>query len=329
MIDGRDLVVSASIGIAGTTTGSSTTHRLTAEALLGNADMAMYRAKQRGRSCIEVFDHALRAATSRRLELADRLRQAVHEDLIEVHYQPIVRFDSGHTVGYEALARWTDSEMGSVPPDEFIPIAEDHGIISALGTSVLHRACREAAQWAAPPGRQPPSVSVNLSARQLGDSHLLTDVGEALTASGLAPGRLLLEVTETVMMDDVTASVAVLHALQGMGVHLVIDDFGTGYSSLNYLRHLPVDAMKIDRSFVASLGVSREDDAVVDAIIQLGHSLGLAITAEGVETAEQAAILTRLGCDTAQGWLYGRPGDNMSTHLRVAAEALADMVTTG
>ena len=240
-----------------------------------------------------------------------------------------MRFDSGHTVGYEALARWTDSEMGSVPPDEFIPIAEDHGIISALGTSVLHRACREAAQWAAPPGRQAPNVSVNLSARQLGDPTLLADVGDALTASGLAPGRLLLEVTETVMMDDVTASVAVLHALQSMGVHLVIDDFGTGYSSLNYLRHLPVDSMKIDRSFVADLGVSREDDAVVDAIIQLGHSLGLTITAEGVETAEQAAILTRLGCDTAQGWLYGRPADNMSTHLRVAAEALADMVTTG
>ncbi len=303
VIGERQVVVTASIGIA-----STAAHRATAEGLLGDADMAMYRAKQRGRACIDVFDGALRAARSRRLDLADRLRGAILDHSIEVHYQPIVRFDSGETVGYEALARWTDPDLGPVPPDEFIPVAEDHGLIVALGKGVLLQACRRAATWAAAPGGSPPAISVNLSAYQLSDPHLPADVASVLAVSGLSPERLCLEVTESVLMDDVTASIAVLDGLRSGGVRLVIDDFGTGYSSLNYLRRLPVDGIKIDRSFVADLGLhADDDDAIVDAIIQLGHSLGLTITAEGVETGEQAAILRQLGCDTAQGHLYGRP----------------------
>jgi diguanylate cyclase (GGDEF)-like protein len=302
VINGRDVIVTASIGIA-----STVDNEATAEAVLGDADMAMYRAKQRGRARIEVFDAALRAARSRRLDLADRLRRAVTDEQIEVHYQPIVRFDTGRTVGYEALARWTDPDLGPVPPAEFIPVAEDHGLVVQLGRNVLLQACWEAASWFDQAGGVPPDISVNISAHQLSDPQLTADVRAALSVSGLAPGRLCLEVTESVLMDDVGANVAVLDDLRSAGVRLVIDDFGTGYSSLNYLRRLPVDGIKIDRSFVTELGIGTDDDAIVDAIIHLGHSLGLTITAEGVETPEQAAILSKLGCDTAQGYLYGRP----------------------
>jgi diguanylate cyclase (GGDEF)-like protein/PAS domain S-box-containing protein len=314
MVDGRDVVISASIGIA-----STAANELTAEALLGDADMAMHRAKQRGRACIEVFDTALRAARSRRIELADRLRRAVAQDKIQLHYQPIIRCDTGLTIGYEALARWTDPELGSVPPDEFIPVAEDHGLIVLLGRQVLVQACRQAATWDAPVGGELPVVSVNLSAHQLSDPQLPGDVVATLALTGLPPERLCLEVTESVLMDDVTASIVVLNELRAVGVSLVIDDFGTGYSSLNYLRRLPVDGMKIDRSFVSELGLATEDDAIVSAIIQLGHTLGLGITAEGVETEDQAAILRKLGCDTAQGYLFGRPSIDAPTRALLPA----------
>ena len=308
LADGREVVVTASIGIAG-----SDTNDATAQALLSDADMAMYRAKQRGRSRIETFDGALRAAMSRRVDLADRLGKAITDHHIAVHYQPIVRMDTGLTLGYEALARWTDLDIGPVPPVEFIPVAEDHGLIVALGRSVLLQACRQAATWEVDAGTHGPDVSVNLSAHQLVDPQLPADILATLALSGLPPERLLLEVTESVLMNDVTASIAVLDDLRAAGVRLVIDDFGTGYSSLSYLRRLPVDGIKIDRSFVAELGLGTGDDAIVDAIIQLGHSLSLSVTAEGVETVEQAAILRQLGCDTAQGYLYGRPSEIATT----------------
>jgi diguanylate cyclase (GGDEF)-like protein/PAS domain S-box-containing protein len=324
----REVVITASVGIASmaSTASASRSSRsvldrpvvvddvadveTAAESLVGDADMAMYRAKERGRSCIEVFDSNLRAATSRRLDVGNRLRRAVADGQIEAYYQPIIRMGTGELLGYEALARWTDSALGPVPPVEFIPVAEDHGLIVVLGRSILHQACQQAAGWRAQPGGRLPDVSVNLSAHQLADPEILDDVEAALAQSGLTPDRLLLEVTESVLMNDVTASIAVLDALRATGVHLVIDDFGTGYSSLNYLRQLPVDAIKIDMSFVTDLGVNCEDDAVVNAIIQLGHILGLSITAEGVETVEQATKLTQLGCDKAQGYLYGRPAQH-------------------
>jgi diguanylate cyclase (GGDEF)-like protein/PAS domain S-box-containing protein len=311
VVEQREVVVTASIGVA-----SAAANGVSADALVGDADMAMYRAKQRGRSRIDVFDAALRAARTRRLDLADRLRRAVNDREVEVHYQPIIRFDTGRTVGYEALARWTDRDLGAVAPSEFIPVAEDHGLIVLLGKHVLLQACQEAATCYSPPGGHAPAISVNLSAHQLCDPHLPADVLSALSISGLPPARLCLEVTESVLMDDVTASIAVLNDLRSAGVRLVIDDFGTGYSSFSYLRQLPVDGIKIDRSFVAELGRATGDDAIVDAIIQLGHSLGLTITAEGVETPEQAAILRQMGCDTAQGYLYGRPSPACATLTR-------------
>jgi len=301
LADGREVIVTASIGIAGTADNEAT-----AQALLSDADMAMYRAKQRGRSRIETCDSALRAAMSRRVDLADRLGQAIIDRRIDVHYQPIIRLDTGLTLGYEALARWTDRDLGPVPPAEFIPVAEDHGLVVALGRSVLFQACRKAASWEVLSGRGS-DVSVNLSAHQLSDPQLPAHILETLDHTGLTADRLVLEVTESALMNDVTASIALLEDLRAAGVRLVIDDFGTGYSSLSYLRRLPVDGIKIDRSFISELGLGTGDDAIVDAIIQLGHSLNLTITAEGVETVEQAAILRQLGCDTAQGYLYGRP----------------------
>jgi diguanylate cyclase (GGDEF)-like protein/PAS domain S-box-containing protein len=316
LADGREVVITASIGIASTAANEDS-----AQALLSDADMAMYRAKQRGRSRVETFDGALRAAMSRRVDLADRLGKAIAEHHIAVHYQPIIRMETGLTVGYEALARWTDPELGPVPPVEFIPVAEDHGLIVALGRSVLLQACRQAAMWEVGATGYGRDVSVNLSAHQLVDPQLPADILAILALSGLAPERLVLEVTESVLMNDVTASIAVLDDLRAAGVRLVIDDFGTGYSSLSYLRRLPVDGIKIDRSFVAELGLGTGDDAIVDAIIQLGHSLSLTITAEGVETAGQAAILRLLGCDSAQGYLYGRPSQ--------VAASFAGYVTNG
>jgi diguanylate cyclase (GGDEF)-like protein/PAS domain S-box-containing protein len=303
VVDQREVVVSASIGIASTVADGGASP----EELLGDADMAMYRAKRRGGGCIDVFDAALRSVRSRRLDVAERLRRGLTDHQVHVHYQPIVSMDTGRTVGFEALARWTDRHLGTVNPAEFIPVAEDNGLIFALGRQVLSQSCRQAATWAAPSGAPAATISVNLSAHQLGDPQLPAEVKAALAESGIAPGRLCLEVTESVLMDDVTDSIAILTELRTAGVRLVIDDFGTGYSSLSYLRRLPVDGIKIDRSFVAELGRASEDDAIVEAIIRLGHSLDLTITAEGVETPEQAAILHRMGCDTAQGYLYGRP----------------------
>jgi diguanylate cyclase (GGDEF)-like protein/PAS domain S-box-containing protein len=314
--DGRAMVLTASIGVARTAANEAS-----AEALLGDADLAMYRAKQRGRACVAVFDAALRAARSRRLLIADRLRQAVTDRTVEVHFQPIVRFDTGRTVGYEALARWIHGDLGPVEPAEFIPVAEDNGLIVALGRHVLVESCRQASTWDTPPGGTAPIVSVNLSAHQLADPQLPADVIAAVTVSGLAAERLCLEVTESVLMDDVTTSIAVLSELRAAGVRIVIDDFGTGYSSLSYLRRLPVDGIKIDQSFVAGLGHASEDNAIVSAIVQLGHSLGLTLTAEGVETPEQAGMLRRMGCDTAQGYLFGRPAPAGATLSRTSVEA--------
>lgn len=300
--DGGEVVVTTSIGIASTGGDSSSP-----EAVLADADVAMYQSKARGGSVIHVFDGALRAARSRRLALAERLRTALARHEVHVSYQPVVTSAGARVVGYEALARWTDSELGPIAPGEFIPIAEDHGLIGALGADVLAQACEQASRWRPDAHGTAPRISVNLSAHQLADPKLPTSVLATLQRTGLAAERLCLEVTESVVMADAAASIAILNELRSAGVRLVVDDFGTGYSSLSYLRRLPVDGIKIDRSFVAGLTSTGEDHAIVEAIVRLGHSLGLTITAEGVETEEQAAILEAIGCDTAQGYLYGRP----------------------
>jgi EAL domain-containing protein (putative c-di-GMP-specific phosphodiesterase class I) len=229
------------------------------------------------------------------------------EDL-HVHYQPIVSLADGDVAGFEALMRWRHPVRGDVPPSEFIPIAEESGLIGAMGRWVLEQAAQQAVRWRglAGAGAEPLAVSVNLSARQFAHGLLADEVADVLQRTGLEPERLKLEITESVLMDEAEASIDELHALKDLGVRLVLDDFGTGYSSLSYLDRFPIDGLKIDRSFVAALDTGGSS-AIVDAIVSMAHSLDLFVTAEGAETAEQIEHLRRVGCGYAQGWYFGRP----------------------
>jgi diguanylate cyclase (GGDEF)-like protein/PAS domain S-box-containing protein len=302
-VEGRDITVTASIGFATTAAASGAT----GDALLRDADAAMYRAKERGRHRIEAFQGGMRAMALERLEVETDLRRALERDELVVHYQPVVRM-TGAMVGVEALVRWQHPEKGLVPPGEFIPVAEETGLIQAVGAFVLHEACRQVAAWNREnPDRAPLSVAVNLSARQMSAADLTRLVLTALNESGLEPGLLCLEITESVLMEDVTASRSVLQSLKELGVRLGIDDFGTGYSSLLYLRRFPVDFLKVDRSFVSGLGENSEDGAIVAGVLGLAHALGVGAIAEGVEQPAQADKLAALGCEQAQGFLWSRP----------------------
>ncbi len=298
---GSDIVVTTSIGVT-----LSDGHATLPETVLHEADMAMRRAKQRGRSRVEVFDDQMRSTLSRRISVERALGDVVEGDAITLHYQPIVTIDGGSTVGVEALARWTDPALGAIGPSEFVPVAEETGLMSALGTSVLRRACREAAGWNEA-GDELTMVSVNVSPRQFTDPAFVDMTASALEETGLDPDRLWFEVTESVLVEEDVATAEILAGLRGLGVHLAIDDFGTGYSSLGYLKDLPVEAVKLDQSFVAGLGSEPEADAIVEAIIRLGQALGLVTIAEGVEDEAQLERLRGLGCDLAQGLLFAPP----------------------
>lgn len=277
-----------------------------ADALLNNAVTAMRHAKARGRGEIVRFTPDLRTEHGRRLTLESHLRRAIAQDELFVHYQPKVDLRSGLLAGFEALVRWRHPEFGVIPPDEFIPIAEESGMIVPIGEWVLHRAVAQLAAWRAE-GLPLAPVAVNLSARQFLQSDVIAMVGEQLTQSGLAPELLELELTESVSMADPERSVVVMRGLGDLGVMLSIDDFGTGYSSFGYLRRLPLDKLKIDKSFVHDMAHSAESAAIVQAIVAMAHRLQLAVIAEGVETAEQVAALRKADCDQIQGYYYSRP----------------------
>ena len=280
----------------------------TPETLVENADAAMYRAKDNGGNCFELFDGAMRDRAVRRLATSSALHRAVERGEFRVVYQPTVRLATGEVEGVEALLRWERPDHGTVPPGEFVPLAEENGLIVPIGAFVLEAACQQARRWQdAVAGGVAPTVSVNLSARQLVDPGLLPLVEGALDRSGVDPTTISLEITESVLMGDVAASGSVLSELKGLGMRLYVDDFGTGYSSLTYLQRFPVDGVKVDRSFVAGLGTSSDDDAIVRAVIGLAHGLGLVAVAEGVETQEQLDHLIDLRCDIAQGYHLGRP----------------------
>jgi len=250
----------------------------------------------------------MHADTRPRLALERDLRLALARAEFVLHYQPLVALPGRGIVGVEALVRWRHPEHGLLGPGEFIPLAEETGLIGPLGRWVLDEACRQGRAWRdARPDAPPLTISVNVAARQLRSSDLLVDVARALAASGLPPADLQLEITEGTAMADAATTVVVLQELKALGVRLALDDFGTGYSSLAYLKRFPVDALKVDRSFVDGLGHDPEDTAIVGAIVSLAHTLGLAVTAEGVETVAQTAILEGLGCDTGQGYLFARP----------------------
>jgi EAL domain-containing protein (putative c-di-GMP-specific phosphodiesterase class I) len=276
--------------------------------LIRDADAAMYRAKEAGGGRLMLFDEVTRQRALTRLHTETALRRAIEREEFRVYFQPEVSVESGRIVGVEALVRWEHPERGLVGPDAFIALAEETGLIVPIGTWVLNEACTLARRWQVERlGGDPLVVRVNVSARQLAADDLVDVVAAALERSGVDPEHLCLEVTESVLVEDPDASARKLAALKAVGVKIAVDDFGTGYSSLEYLRRFPVDCVKIDRSFVRGIPHSSEDVAIVNAVIDLGHALGLSVTAEGVETDEQLDRLQSNGCDTAQGFLFSRP----------------------
>jgi len=319
VVDATEVFISASIGIA-LTKGQ----RADAEELLRDADAAMYQAKDRGRSRAEIFDSRMRTRAIDRLELETSLRRAIERHELRVAYQPLLSLATGRAVGFEALLRWEHPERGLLMPNDFLPIAEETRLILPIGNWMVRQACRVLAKAQALPGGGDLSVSVNLSARQLADPQLPDHFAEIFDETGVSATRVILEITESVLMEDVEGSRRELERLKALGVHIAVDDFGTGYSSFAYLRRFPVDVLKVDRSFVDGLGTDAEDSAIVEAVVSLAHTLGMQAIAEGVETAEQLDELRRLGCDHAQGFLLGRPMPDA-----VLLDVLADGATAG
>jgi diguanylate cyclase (GGDEF)-like protein/PAS domain S-box-containing protein len=307
-LEGRRVFVSVSIGIAPTTAGLRTTQEL-----LRGADVAMYSAKGRGKGLAQVFDGSMHAEVVSRLALDADLRGAIERGEFSIRYQPTVALPGQQLVGLEALIRWHHPTRGFVPPDQFIPLAEETGLITRIGQFVIDEACRQARAWQREcPQTSDLSISVNLSARQIQAVEIVDMIRAALERSGLPPETLILEITESVLMRDTDATLSRLQELKELGVRLAIDDFGTGYSSLSYLRRFPIDILKIDKSFIDNVASRTDAMALTRAIVDLARSLGLRTVAEGVELPEQAAELEALGCDMAQGYLFARPLDPQS-----------------
>ena len=301
VLEGSEHFVTTSIGIALAEGGEL------AEDLLRDADAAMHRAKERGRARYELFDEGLRGRAISRLRVENDLRRALERDELTLDYQPLVSLRDHSLVSVEALVRWNHPERGRIPPADFIPVAEENGLIEPIGRWVLDRACRQAALWYRQrPDAPPLTMSVNLSAAQVANRTLPETVAAALRSSGLDPCCLALELTESLMVGDLDELRDTLMALKALGVRLVLDDFGTGYSSLSYLSRLPLDALKVDRSFVAGLGTEPRDTAITEAIVAMSRALSLQVVGEGAETAQQIDELSRLGCDLVQGYHFSR-----------------------
>ena len=294
------MVIGASIGIAMSPGDGDESERL-----LKNADMALSRAKNEFRGTFSFFEAEMDARAQSRRKIEIELRDAIENDLLRPHYQPLVDLSTGRITGFEALVRWPHPERGMVSPGEFIPVAEETGLINAVGGLMLRRACMDAAQWP-----DDVRVAVNLSPLQFRVGNLLSMVMETLKQTGLAATRLELEITETLVLEKSSQVLATLHALRSLGVRISMDDFGTGYSSLSYLRSFPFDKIKIDQSFVRDLGSNRDAQAIVRSIISLGKGLGVTITAEGVETEAELSCLRNEGCHEGQGFLFSRARPN-------------------
>jgi diguanylate cyclase (GGDEF)-like protein/PAS domain S-box-containing protein len=277
------------------------------EELLRDADAAMYRAKERGRARVELFDTGMRARAIGRLQTEGDLRRALERDELRVVYQPIVALADGSVEGFEALVRWAHPERGLLSPAQFIPVAEESGMIVALGRVVLEEACRQSVAWSADHGSVP--VHVNLSARQMSAPNLVASVSHVVRSTGIDPADLVLELTESSLFERVHSPGETLAQLNELGLSLMLDDFGTGYSSLSYLQQFPLSGLKIDRAFVAGTGGEPGDAAIVDAILRMARALGLEVVAEGIETQEHLDTLRRLGCERGQGYLFSRPVD--------------------
>jgi diguanylate cyclase (GGDEF)-like protein/PAS domain S-box-containing protein len=307
---------SASIGIALADSADAD-----AQTLMRDADAAMYRAKERGRGRYELFDETLRHRVLVRLRTESELRRALERDELRIHYQPVVDLRQDRIAAVEALVRWEHPQRGLLEPVDFIRVAEDTGLIVALGDVVLNKACRDVADWQRRfnHSQRPLALCVNASARQIADTAFPARVAEIARRNGLAAGSLALEITESTLMEEAHAPVTVLARMRDYGLGLMLDDFGTGYSGLSYLKRFPLDVLKIDRSFVAGLGTDEEDSAIVAAVIGMARTLGLAVVAEGVENREQVGRLLDLGCDRAQGFLFAPP---------IPAHRIEPMMTT-
>jgi diguanylate cyclase (GGDEF)-like protein/PAS domain S-box-containing protein len=316
-LDGHEVFVGASVGLALASADDD------ADELLRNADLAMYRAKTLGKNRCEVFEPDMHAAALARMEIENDLRHAVVRGELRLHYQPVVELATGRVVGVEALLRWQHPTRGLVSPLDFIGVAEESGLIVPVGRWVLSEACRQVARWQRTTGL-PLRLSVNLSARQLQAPRLAEFVARTLRSTGVRPNDLVLEITESILVDDAERTIAKLHLLRELGVKLAIDDFGTGYSSLNYLRRLPVDVLKIDRSFVQGIGTESELAALTGAIVGIGRDLGLDTVAEGIEEPAQLEALRAMGCVLGQGFLFARPlpADELAELLAPSPELL-------
>ncbi|AWL98922.1 putative bifunctional diguanylate cyclase/phosphodiesterase [Bradyrhizobium amphicarpaeae] len=310
LLDGHSVVIGASIGIAMAPGDGDDS-----EKLLKSADMALSRAKLDARGSFAFFEAALDAKAQSRRKIEVELRDAIQNDVLRPYYQPLIDLQSGRITGFEALVRWPHAERGMISPAEFIPVAEDTGLINPLGGLMLRRACLDAANWP-----DDVRVAVNLSPLQFRSGNLLSIVTDALKHSGLPPRRLELEITETLLLEKSAQVLATLHALRALGVRISMDDFGTGYSSLSYLRSFPFDKIKIDQSFVRDLGANREAQAIIRSIVSLGKGLGVTITAEGVETEAELSCLRTEGCDEGQGFLFSKARPNAEIIGLLAAQ---------
>jgi EAL domain-containing protein (putative c-di-GMP-specific phosphodiesterase class I) len=291
------------------------------DVLLRNAEAAMQRVKQSGGDGLQFYAAAMTSEAAERIELGNDLRRAIERGEIELHYQPQVELADGRICGLEALMRWRHPARGWVPPARFIGIAEESDLINVLGEWALGEACRQLAAWDRD-GPPAPRIAVNVSARQFRSDGFVDAVAEALRRHGVAPARLELELTESLLIDDREAAVATLDRLKALGVQIAVDDFGTGYSSLSYLSGLPVDVLKIDRSFVVQTEKGGRDATIAQAIISLAHGLGLRVLAEGVETAGQLEFLRAHGCNECQGYLFARPAPAAALGAALAAGRL-------
>ncbi|MGH8115141.1 MAG: putative bifunctional diguanylate cyclase/phosphodiesterase, partial [Rhodanobacteraceae bacterium] len=276
------------------------------QAVLKNADLAMYVAKEEGKNSYQFYSPALRARSAGRLAIETHLRQALDRNELSLHYQAKVNIETDAITGVEALLRWNNVALGAVSPAQFIPVAEETGLIIPIGRWVLRTACAQSAQWSLE-GLAPVRMCVNLSMRQLQDDRLAADIAAALEDFGVRPELLELELTESTIMHNAERAVRVLSEIKALGVRLAIDDFGTGYSSLAQLKRLPIDTLKVDRSFIREIPRDAEDRAITEAIIAMGKTLSLTIVAEGVETAQQKAFLREHACDEMQGYYFSTP----------------------
>jgi diguanylate cyclase (GGDEF)-like protein len=303
-VSAREVFVTASIGIALSVAGETSRP----QDLLRDADTAMYRAKAAGRNRHQLFDAAMHQRVVKLLDTEHDLRRAIERSEFELHYQPIVRIDTGKITAFESLIRWRRPDVGLVLPGEFISVAEETGLITSIGKWVLYEACRQMAAWHTElPNQREVKIAVNLSAKQFAQPDLCEQIQDALRRSGLPADLLILEITESVVMDNAEQAAAVLRRLKSLGARVNIDDFGTGYSSLAYLQKFPVDTMKIDRSFISRLDSGDENQEIVRTIVTLAHNLNMTVTAEGVETESQMRHLATMACENSQGFLLSKP----------------------